>query len=204
MIRHNGRIKRLEEYTEREASLSTKPRRSKSPIQEHGAEQSIAYGFIDNTDTYRGDIMAKKIHFEDDIFYINVRIRALEDMGTVDVDPDLFLEHTIDELDFLEKILQNLQQLLINNEKFFERDEQLENLVETEQRFSLLLTQLQNTSHGMGAALAPVGEKISDLRARSRERRMMVQGVIDTVGDRVDDPLMVSPMEINELLKGME
>ena len=147
--------------------------------------------------------MAKRIHFEDDIFYVNVRIRSIRDMLSLDVDSEFFAQNTMAELEFLDSTLRLLLKGLIENERFIERDEQLRNLGETETNFSALVADFEKGANPTAAALAPFAERFSDFISRSRDRRLENQVATGTKTSS-DDPLVVSSAELNELLKGME
>jgi len=148
--------------------------------------------------------MAKRIHFEDDIFYLNTRLRSLEDMLVLDVDPEFFMQKTLDDVDFIDATLQAVQVALIDNERLIEREEQIRNLVETEDNFAGLIRRFTDGRSDMSIALKPFYERFSLLSARTRERTQALRAREGDVGREADDPLVVSSEELNELLKGME
>lgn len=71
----------------------------------------------------------------------------LADMMKLDADPDIFLEKTIDDLDFIAAKLNLLQESLSYNRHLISRDTQLHNLYETYER---LLELLNGMARGMG------------------------------------------------------
>jgi hypothetical protein len=148
--------------------------------------------------------MAKRIHFEDDVFYLNTRLRSLEDMLVLDVDPEFFLQKTLDDVDFIDATLQAVQDALLENERLIEREEQIRNLVETEETFIALIRRLADGRSAISAALQPFSERFSLLTARTRERARALRVRENDGRKEADDPLVVSPEELNELLKGME
>jgi hypothetical protein len=54
--------------------------------------------------------MHKHINFEDNIFVLNTRIRMIRDSLILDTDPELFLEKTVDDTNFIDLTLANYPQ----------------------------------------------------------------------------------------------
>jgi hypothetical protein len=148
--------------------------------------------------------MGKRIHFEDDIFYLNTRIRNLTDMLSLDVDPDFFLEKTMDDLSFFHTSLGTILQSLLANDKFIEREEQLLNLAETEECFQGLLKTVLSGYNEISLSLQSFSDQLNDFRQCSAQRGSEIEGATAFKNHEADDPLVVSSMELNELLKGME
>ena len=70
--------------------------------------------------------MNKRINFEDDIFLLMIRIRMIRDIVTLDADPELFLEKTLDDIFFVDQTLKTLLGDLERHNHLIERDELLE------------------------------------------------------------------------------
>jgi hypothetical protein len=52
--------------------------------------------------------MAKRIHFEDDIFYLHACIRLTRDSLALDLDPELFLNKAMEDFGFIDMTLERL------------------------------------------------------------------------------------------------
>lgn len=148
--------------------------------------------------------MAKRIHFEDDIFYLTVGIRMAQDALALDVDADLFLEKTLGDLEFYGATLAALLDALVANERILEREEQLANLSDAEDRYAVLLRDVRGGRGSLGTAFAPLEPRIAELEYASKERRGRMDALSASVRGEASDPLVVSSEELNELLKGME
>lgn len=149
--------------------------------------------------------MAKRVHFEDDIFYINIRIRMLHDALLLDLDPDFFLEQTLSDIEFIDRLLGVIKDALEQAERLIEREEQLINLSDTEEHFHMLLLSIMNGKGSLGVAFMPLAERFKQLEKQSDTRRKelsILSGKDANSG--LDDPLLVSPRELSELLGGME
>jgi hypothetical protein len=146
--------------------------------------------------------MTKHINFEDNIFLLNVRIRMIGDTLALDADPGLFLDKTIDDIEFIDYTLDSLLTILMENSRLLERDEELDNLSSLEWQFSRILSEFFNSAGTISAARLPViREKIMILRDRGAERRKTIdKGRND--GGKAAEPL-VSSDELSELLKDL-
>jgi hypothetical protein len=144
------------------------------------------------------------VNFEDNIFALHTQVRMIRDLLALEADPDLFLEKTLGDLEFIDLSLGRLLQNLEENTRLIDREEQFENLSELERRFSLVLSEMLNGRGSLSVENFPlIREKIGLLRERSGERR----GRIDREGGRPEaaspEPL-VSGAELSELLKALE
>lgn len=148
--------------------------------------------------------MAKRIQFEDDIFYVNVIVRNLRDCLVLDLDPELFLERTVSEVAFADRALERLASELIGNERLIEREEQLLNLAEAEARFANLLMALSAGEGRIQSALLPFADRMVQWLEESRRRSSEIDGVSALRSSAENDPAIVSSFELNELLRGLE
>ncbi|HCM27132.1 MAG: hypothetical protein A2Z99_11715 [Treponema sp. GWB1_62_6] len=148
--------------------------------------------------------MAKRIQFEDDIFYISLIVRNLCDCLALDLDPDLFLERTVNEISFVERALDRMSIELIANDRLIERNEQLQNLAEAEARFADLLMALSSGEGRIQSALLPFADRLVQWLDDSRRRSLEIDGATTGTGPAENDPAVVSSLELNELLRGLE
>ncbi|MDR1586510.1 MAG: hypothetical protein LBS57_03535 [Treponema sp.] len=145
--------------------------------------------------------MNKHINFEDNIFILNVRIRMIHDTLTIEADPGLFLEKTLDDLEFISGVLDALLANLIENVKFIERNSEFNNLSDLEWQFDQLLTRFCNGRDGISAVQYPgIQEKLLLLKSRSAARRKTIDG--SNVSGEQTEPV-VSSDELSELLKSL-
>ena len=145
--------------------------------------------------------MAKRIHFEDDIFYLNLLVRTFKDGLELDLDAEIFLNKIVDDLTFLDTTFERMLGNLSGNERLLDRNEQLLNLQEVEERFADALAKIMSGRGTLSEALSPFFERFAELRARSAKRRSEIEGATAYQSDNENDPDLVSPFEMNELLK---
>ncbi|MDR1100438.1 MAG: hypothetical protein LBL28_08170 [Treponema sp.] len=145
--------------------------------------------------------MNKHINFEDNIFILNVRIRMIRDTLTLDTDPELFLEKTLEDIDFINNALEALLGNLVENKRLLERDMEFDNLSDLEWQFSRILADFLNSSGNISAAQFPMLKgKIEILRKRSRDRKKIMEDSRNLSEPPLSEPV-VSSLELSELLK---
>jgi hypothetical protein len=145
--------------------------------------------------------MNKQVNFEDNIFILMNRIRMLRDLFSVDADPELFLEKTLDDIDFISQALTLLLRQLLENQRFIERSGLFHYLEELEWQFSQVLSVFMSSQGTISAQEYPaIVEKIRILQSRSQERRRTAETAGGVSGNQAGEPV-VSPDELSELLK---
>jgi hypothetical protein len=145
--------------------------------------------------------MNKRINFEDNIFILTQRIRMIQDLLALDADPELFLEKTIEDIDFIDTALGILLDSLVKNNRLIEQEIQYENLSEMEWQFSRVLAALSNGSGNISAANFPIlREKIGIMEKHSQDRNKIIEN-FRLQSNKPSTESVVSSDELNELLK---
>jgi hypothetical protein len=144
--------------------------------------------------------MNKRINFEDNIFILYARILMIRDLLALDTDPDLFLEKTIDDIDFIDHVLEILLRNLAENKRLLERDKAFDDLSGLEWQFSQTLSEFLNNPGNISARFPSLEEKITLLRNHSLERRKTMDASRGLSESSVTEPV-VSSVELSELLK---
>jgi len=145
--------------------------------------------------------MNKRVNFEDNIFIVMMRLRTVRDTITLDADPELFLEKTLDDLCFTDNTLGILMQYLQENSRLIEREELLDHLSEAERLFSQVIQDLMSHEGSLSIQEIPsLREKLNVLRNASLERRRTAEN-LDSVKSSSSGSPIVSSDELTELLK---
>jgi hypothetical protein len=145
--------------------------------------------------------MNKRINFEDNIFILNGQIRMIRNLLILDTDPDLFLEKTIEDIEFIDKTLEALLENLSENKRLLERDAEFDNLADLEWQFTRILSDFLDSSGNISAARFPILKgKIALLRKRSQERQKDMEISRNQAEPLLSEPV-VSSLELSELLK---
>jgi hypothetical protein len=145
--------------------------------------------------------MSKQINFGDAIFILNTRIRTIRDLLVLDADPDLFLDQTLADVDFIDAALETLLRELIENTHLIDRNGQFRSLHETERQLLGVLWDLANGSGTVSVAPYPaLRDKAAGVRERSQGRQKELEQRISLEDPPSQEPV-VSSDELNELLR---
>ncbi|MDR0557750.1 MAG: hypothetical protein LBG43_07800 [Treponema sp.] len=149
------------------------------------------------------NVEKKPINFEDILYILHSRIQMLQDILALDIPADLFLDKSIDDMEFIDKTLEVLIKALSEDTYIMERDEQLDNFSETEWQFSQMLVRFLSASTALSAGHHPVlKDTISALRSQSAIRRKIADDS-KSKKEGVETIPIVSSDEMSELLKGL-
>jgi hypothetical protein len=145
----------------------------------------------------------KPVNIEDTLYILHTRIQMLQDILALDVSPDLFLDKSIGDMDFIDKTLAVLIKILTEDTYIMGRDEQLDNLSEIEWQFSQVLARFLGHSSTISAEYFPIlRDKILVLRDQSAARRKTADDS-KSKKEGVETIPIVSSDEMSELLKGL-
>jgi hypothetical protein len=84
--------------------------------------------------------MAERIHYEDDLFFLNTYIKGLKDGFTLDIDPDFYLDKVVEDIFFIDATLDRIFSSLRENVHLIKRSEYLRSLMRTKQAFEAFLS----------------------------------------------------------------
>ncbi|MCL2374754.1 MAG: hypothetical protein FWC65_05895 [Treponema sp.] len=147
--------------------------------------------------------MNKRVNFEDSLFILMMQIRMIQDIITLDAEPDFFLKKALDDIYFIDHVLRMLLGCLEENHRCIERADVLEHLSDLEARFSRLLQNFLAREGNISIQGAPqMGEKVAACRESSLERQRAIGKLQIAGGGRVSSPI-ISSDELTELLKAL-
>ena len=145
--------------------------------------------------------MNKLINFEDDIFILLMKIRMIRDIVTLDADPELFMEKTLNDICFADQTMRILLENLEQNPHLIEREELLEQLSNAEMQFSQVLKELLEHDGNFSILGIPsVVEKVTAFRASSQERQK-TEGKLYRTEKNIGSNVYVGSEELAALLK---
>jgi hypothetical protein len=148
--------------------------------------------------------MNKRINFEDNIFVLMTLVRMLRDLLTLDTDPEIFLEKTLNDMEFIDKNLDLFLGYLIDNRRLIERNELLNHLSTLEWQYSRVLSQYLGEGGNVSAEEFPITrERIQTLKTRSLERQKTLEAAEGNGKNPREEP-QVSSDELCELLKDFD
>lgn len=79
--------------------------------------------------------MKQKIHYENDTFYLKTYIRILSDALKLNIDSFMFAEKTLEDINFIEKVIDTIYTSLEENPHLIRRADHLLSVVEVKKYF---------------------------------------------------------------------
>jgi hypothetical protein len=140
------------------------------------------------------------INFEDVIFILNMRIRMVRDILRLNPPPELFMEKSLDDLIFIDRVLSNLTNRLTDNNDYNGRNIEFDYVSDSEWQFNQLLTEFVLDSGPVSIQAYPeITGKIATLRVASDLRRKSLDESEAPLELARSEPV-VSSAEMNGLL----
>ena len=147
--------------------------------------------------------MVKQDNYRDNLYLLLCRIKLIRDTLTLDMDPEIFFDITLDDIEFIHKNLEYMLKKLRENGQLIDREELFSHFSELEWQFSGVLSEILNGTGGISAAKNPeIREKITFYRKNSLERRETSEAIGESAIDSPKEPVMTAN-ELNELLKDL-
>ena len=144
--------------------------------------------------------MNKQVNFEDTIFILNVMLRMIRDLLKLDTDAGVFLRKTMDDLEFIGFILEELTGKLAAHPDLPSRENEAINLSDAQWQFSRLLDEVCGENSPFFRLLTPeIRSRISALVSENSARRKYLDESLLQSGYPNDEPV-VSQAEMCGLL----
>jgi len=99
--------------------------------------------------------MKSKIHYEEDLFFLNLQMKGLREGFMLTVDPDYFQDKVLADIRFIDATLDKIFSTLKENPNLIRRAEYLYNLVKVEGFFVEMVTSILEGTGEMCEALEP-------------------------------------------------
>ena len=142
-------------------------------------------------------------NFKDTIFILNMRIRMMRDTLRLNPSPEIFLERSLDDLTFIDRVLETFTESLLNNDNQYGVNGQHEQVSNTEWQFNQALIDFSLDTNPFPINDYPEAQKqIIALRGRSNARRKTLEEN-NAVQEVVQAERIVSIAEMNGLLGGI-
>jgi hypothetical protein len=146
--------------------------------------------------------MNQYFNFEDSVFILHMRVRLLRDMLCLDPDPGLFLGKSMDDLEFINSVMESLTANIIENAQLAVRNGDIDRISDLEWQFNQLLTEFSgDASPFSGERFPDTRRKIAALKISSDTRRKAIDEFAFPAELALTEPV-VSSTEMSELLRG--
>jgi len=145
--------------------------------------------------------MNKQVNFEDNLYLLLIRIKLVRDTLTLDMDPDIFFNKSLDDIEFIHQTLEIVLKKIQDNQQRIDRVSLLDHLLQIERQYSGVLSKILYGSGSISADENPaLGEKLSTFQKACAERQETIEALGTAIGKYPKEPV-ISPDELNELLK---
>ena len=140
--------------------------------------------------------------FQDSVFLINMRIRMVRDTLRLNPPSELFLERCLEDLVFIDRVLDSLAQTLASGGDQYGGNGEFSYASDTEWQLSQLLTEFSVEPGPFSSSANPeVHEKITALHTACEARRKAIEAAEQPSGADGGEPV-VSSAELSSLLGG--
>ena len=145
--------------------------------------------------------MAKKNSYDDNLFFLSEKVRILTDCLDLDIEPEIFLDNTVEEVLFIEKAFADIYASLLENTLLLDRSNHLHLLMRAKGRFAHLLESLAGGKLQFSTYLKPFAEQFKRSTQSQRADVDDIRNLL-TQGDEEDlvDTAVVSEEEFKYLL----
>ncbi len=152
--------------------------------------------------TWRGCCnLAETMYYDDNVFYLNEIISNLDDALKLDIDSDLFLDKFVEDIMFVESILEQLYISLKENDLLLRRPEHLKRIMRSKYIFAELLNSIMNDDSDLGKNLHPFYQKFRELVHEQRDHINEIRNLLSEATTVTQHEDMVSQEEFRILLE---
>ena len=144
--------------------------------------------------------MKQKIHYENDIFYLKTYIRILSDALKLNIDSFIFAEKTLEDINFIESIIQKLYTSLEENPHLIRRTDHLLSILEVKKLFISYLETLTRSGNPYSNDLKQAFPKLRRAVANHTRDLTVIQTQLKTTETDTTGTEHISENEMSFLL----
>jgi hypothetical protein len=145
--------------------------------------------------------MPQMIHYQDDLFFLSVLVKALDAGLSSEADPEYFRERVAGDLFFLDGSLKNFRALLAQNALLIDRPEYLKLLQRTSRSLTQVLDRLIGAAYPRAEAYASYRPQFEALIKGQSALLAELDGILESSLSGQTETDLVSQDELSELLK---
>jgi len=143
--------------------------------------------------------MSQMIHYQDDLFFLSVLVKALDAGLSTDADPERFRERIEGDIFFLDGSLKSFHGLLVQNTLLMERTEYLKLLQRTSRSLIQVIERILGGAYPRAEAYSTYRPQLEAVAKGQAAILAQLDGILDSGGENETD--LVSQDELSELLK---
>ena len=145
--------------------------------------------------------MAMQVHYDDDLYLIQLHIKAVRAAAGLEPDPDLFAQKVAEDIAFIESTIQALYRRLHDSDRLLRRMEHLRGVLRAKQALVEAIDKFLLPESSLHAALASSHGRLRAIRIEHRDDCEDIESLLSRGDeDETDDGELVSHEEIASLL----
>lgn len=148
--------------------------------------------------------MSPKIFFEDNLHYINMLLKTHSQGIKHNIDTGLFLDHTIESMEFFDTTLTSIHKMLENSNNYIDKNKVYFDILRSRQIFRNFIRELSNNTSPLSSELAArhkkiekhlrnTDEAIDDIRAILKSESTELEESNDMISSKEMQMLLVDP-----------
>ena len=110
------------------------------------------------------DGMATRVNYDDNLFYVMTLTRALRSGLHLEIDPDYFRDKVVEDIFFIDRILEQIYEALRTNTFLINRQDHLRDLMRAKRNFADMLDEVLGERIAFSEHLEPFRSKLAGAR----------------------------------------
>jgi hypothetical protein len=122
--------------------------------------------------------MSQRIHVQDDLFFLAISLKTIQDGFNLELDSDLFMDKIAEDIGFLHNSHEQIFRFLLDNPRLISRKEYLNGLLQNVSAFSCFIAGVLGKDYTLSAAFEPHWPKFQAYWDREREMTSQIQEIL--------------------------
>lgn len=131
--------------------------------------------------------MIKRIHFDDDLFFLQTMIKNIKDGLSLEIDLDYYADKIVEDIFFIDAILEKIFSALRENETLIRRTEYLKILSRTKKYFIEFLRILISKEIPLSVFFEPFSNKFSAIQAQHKKGLQEINELLDVLENNLNE-----------------
>ncbi|MFP4114787.1 MAG: hypothetical protein ACOCZB_03840 [Spirochaetota bacterium] len=124
--------------------------------------------------------MATRVNYDDNLFYVMTMTRALRSGLHLEIDPDYFRDKMVEDIFFLDRVLEQIYEALRTNAYLINRRDHLRELMRAKRTFADMLDEILESRLAFSHHLEPFRAKLSGAREQHVRDLSDIQNSMET------------------------
>jgi hypothetical protein len=144
--------------------------------------------------------MGSMIHYEEDAFLLKDMLKTLRRGCSIDIDPSIFIEYTVNQLLFISKALKELYSS-IQKSNFIHSPEKLRSLIRVSGSFTNLIDDILNDRLKFSENLRNYSEDFKTIKKEHMESSAQLKELLGSINSEDEQEQLVSEEEFMFLFR---